>query len=62
MDEVDQYFSERLLPSDPSLESAIEMSLAAGLPAISVSPSQGKLLQILAQLVEARSILDRFDT
>lgn len=56
--QVDQYFSERLLPSDPSLESAIEMSLAAGLPAISVSPSQGKLLQILAQLVEARSILE----
>ena len=56
--QVDQYFSERLLPSDPTLESAIEMSLAAGLPAISVSPSQGKLLQILAQLVDARAILE----
>ena len=56
--EVDQYFSERLLPTDPSLESALETSIAAGLPAISVSPSQGKLLQIFAQLVEARSILE----
>jgi predicted O-methyltransferase YrrM len=56
--EVDQYFSESLLSTDPSLESALQTSAAAGLPAISVSPSQGKLLQILARLVEARSILE----
>jgi predicted O-methyltransferase YrrM len=56
--EVDQYFSERLLPSDPVLDSALEDSAAAGLPAISVSPNQGKLLQILAQLVDARAILE----
>ena len=56
--QVDQYFSERLLPSDPALESTIATSLAAGLPAISVSPNQGKFLQIFAQLVDARSILE----
>jgi predicted O-methyltransferase YrrM len=56
--EVDQYFSEMLLPSDPILESALEASLTAGLPAISVSPNQGKLLQMLAQIVGARSILE----
>ena len=56
--EVDQYFSKRLLRSDPSLESALETSVSAGLPGISVSPSQGTFLQILAQLVEARSILE----
>jgi predicted O-methyltransferase YrrM len=56
--EVDRYFSDKLLPSDPSLESALETSVRAGLPAISVSPNQGKLLQILAQLVGARSILE----
>jgi predicted O-methyltransferase YrrM len=55
---VDQYFSERLLPSDPALESALETSVTAGLPAISVSPNQGKLLQMLAQIVGARSILE----
>lgn len=55
---VDQYFSEQLLPSDPVLESALESSVAAGLPAISVSPNQGKFLQILAQIVGARSILE----
>lgn len=56
--EVDQYFSEMLLPSDPILESALEDSVTAGLPAISVSPNQGKLLQMLAQIVGARSILE----
>ena len=56
--EVDRYFSERLLPSDPVLDSALEASAAAGLPAISVSPNQGKLLQLLAQLVDARAILE----
>lgn len=56
--DVDHYFSERLLPSDAILESALEASATAGLPAISVSPNQGKLLQILAQIAGARSILE----
>ena len=56
--EVDRYFSEMLLPIDPVLESAFEASVTAGLPAISVSPNQGKLLQMLAHIVGARSILE----
>lgn len=56
--EVEKYFSERLLPSDPTLESALEACATAGLPAISVSPTEGKLLQILAQILGARSILE----
>jgi len=56
--EVDQYFSGTLLPIDPVLESALEASVTAGLPAISVSPNQGKFLQILAQIAGARSILE----
>ncbi|GAC1411934.1 MAG: O-methyltransferase [Gemmatimonadaceae bacterium] len=56
--EVDQYFSGSLLPSDPILESALAASVEAGLPAISVSPNQGKLLQLLAQIIGARSILE----
>lgn len=56
--EVDRYFSESLLPSDSILESALQASVAAGLPAISVSPNQGKLLQMLAQILGARSILE----
>jgi predicted O-methyltransferase YrrM len=56
--EVDRYFSERLLPSDPVLDAALEASTAAGLPPISVSPNQGRFLQMLAEIVGARSILE----
>jgi predicted O-methyltransferase YrrM len=55
---VDEYFAERLLPSDPVLEATLAASVAAGLPSISVSPTQGKLLQMLAQIVGATSILE----
>jgi len=56
--EVDRYFADAMLPADPALDAAQEASIAAGLPAISVSPAQGKFLQMLAQLMEARSILE----
>ena len=56
--EVDNFFSDSLLAPDPVLESALESSRAAGLPAISVSPNQGKLLEILARMLDARSILE----
>src|SRR3982751_2780912 len=56
--EVDRYFSDSLLPEDPILDDALKATAAAGLPAIAVSPNQGKLLQILAQIIGARSILE----
>jgi predicted O-methyltransferase YrrM len=55
---VDRYISDLLVPSDPALEAALRDSAAAGLPAIHVSPNQGKLLQLLAQAHGARSILE----
>ena len=55
---VDQYTTDLLLPSDPALDAALASSEAAGLPSISVSPSQGKLLMLLAQLAGARQILE----
>jgi predicted O-methyltransferase YrrM len=55
---VDQYTTDLLLPPDPVLEAALAASEAAGLPAISVSPSQGKMLMILAQLARAAQILE----
>ena len=55
---VDSYFGETLLKADPSFDFALESSAAAGLPAIQVSPSQGKLLQLLAQAQGARRILE----
>src|SRR6058998_396532 len=55
---VDRYIAEMLVAPDPALDAALETSAAAGLPAINVSPNQGKLLQIFARLVGARMILE----
>jgi predicted O-methyltransferase YrrM len=55
---VDRYFSEQLSLSDPVLDAAMAANKSAALPAIDVAPNQGKLLQMLAQLVGARRILE----
>ena len=55
---VDRYTTDRLLPPDPALDAALTASQAAGLPSISVSPSQGKMLMLLAQLAGASRILE----
>jgi hypothetical protein len=41
---VDDYIDRHLAPVDASLSAALRDSAAAGLPAISVTASQGKLL------------------
>jgi len=56
--DVDHYFCDNLLTDDPILASALEASDEAGLPAIAVSPNQGKLLQMLAEMIGARSVLE----
>jgi predicted O-methyltransferase YrrM len=55
---VDGYITDLLVRPDAALESALQSSAAAGLPAISVAPNQGKLLQLLAQAQGARTILE----
>lgn len=55
---VDSYLSCLLAPSDAALSLALEASSAAGLPAISVTATQGKLLHLLAQMKNARNILE----
>ena len=55
---VDRYFSDLLSGPDAALEAALEASAAAGLPAINVSPNQGKLLNLLARAVGAQRILE----
>jgi predicted O-methyltransferase YrrM len=55
---VDRYLAETLLEPDAALDAALEASVAAGLPPINVSPTHGKLLQLLARLVHARRILE----
>ena len=56
--EVDRYLAATLLEADPALEAALSVSDAAGLPAICVTPNQGKLLQLLARVLGARRILE----
>jgi predicted O-methyltransferase YrrM len=56
--DVDRYIDERVAPPDPVLTAALDAASAAGLPAISVSPSQGKLLAILARSIKASRVLE----
>lgn len=55
---VDEFVGGTLLEEDEALRSAVEAAEAAGLPAIQVSPPQGKLLQLLVRLVGAKRILE----
>jgi predicted O-methyltransferase YrrM len=55
---VDDYVGALLLPHDEALEATVRASEAAGLPAIQVSPPQGKLLHLLARMQGARTILE----
>lgn len=55
---VDRYIDDTLVSTDDALEAAIASSHAAGLPSIAVSPSQGKLLFVLAKAMGARRILE----
>lgn len=55
---VERYFSDVLGLADPALAATLAASADAGLPAINVSPTQGKLLNLLARAVGARAILE----
>lgn len=55
---VDSYIADLFLAPDPALEAALASSAAAGLPSINVSPTQGKLLHLLARVQGARRILE----
>jgi predicted O-methyltransferase YrrM len=56
--EVDEYVGRLLAPHDEALEGAIAAAERAGLPRIQVSPPQGKLLELLARTIGARTILE----
>lgn len=55
---VDRYITDLLVPPDDALDAALRTAAEAGLPAINVSPNQGKLLSILTHAVGARRILE----
>lgn len=55
---VDHYITGHLLEADPVLDEALERAQAAGLPAINVSATQGKLLHLLARAHGSRRVLE----
>ncbi len=56
--EVDDYVAGLLAAHDEVLDGVLRASEEAGLPAIQVSPPQGKLLQLFAQTLGAKAILE----
>lgn len=57
-DAVDEWVESRFVGADSALTAALESSAAAGLPAIAVSPAQGRLLELLVRLTGAHSVLE----
>ncbi len=55
---VDAYIAGRLVTQDAGLEQAQRTSVEAGLPPIAVTPNQGKLMELLARVQRARTILE----
>jgi predicted O-methyltransferase YrrM len=55
---ADRYLGGLLLPADAELEGALKANREAGLPAIDVSPLQGKFLQLLVQMTRAKRVLE----
>ncbi|TMK26068.1 MAG: methyltransferase, partial [Actinobacteria bacterium] len=55
---IDRYIGDHLLEADPVLDAALAASEAGGLPAIAVTPAQGKLLHLLARIHGASRILE----
>jgi predicted O-methyltransferase YrrM len=56
--DVDDYLEGRLGAEDEVLRRAQQAAAGAGLPAISVTPMQGKFLHVLARLMGARRVLE----
>lgn len=55
---VDGYIADKLLDDDPALDATLAANEAAGLPAIDVSPVQGKFLHLLALATGAKRVLE----
>lgn len=56
--DVDDYIVSSLFEADPILEAVLAANRDQGLPAIDVSPAQGKLLSLLVRISGARKVLE----
>ena len=55
---VDEYIERLFVPRDGALEQGLKDAEQAGLPAIGVSPSEGKLLYLIAKMAGAKRVLE----
>ena len=55
---IDAYIETLAGGDDPALSQNVAEALAAGMPAIQVSPNQGRLLYLLAKISGARRVLE----
>jgi len=55
---IDRYLGDLLAPSDEKLAAAVKSNRKARLPAIDVSPLQGKFLHVLIQMTQAKRVLE----
>ena len=56
--QVDQYFADALIPPGEGFSAALDANRKADLPAIDVTPLQGKFLEILARATGAARVLE----
>lgn len=55
---IDHYIERLFVPPDESLTQNLSDAAAAGLPAINISPNEGKLLYLIAKMSHAKRILE----
>lgn len=55
---IEDYIETLFVDDDPTLTRGVSDATAAGLPAIQVSPNQGRLLYLLTKMIGARRILE----
>ncbi len=56
--QVDSYIEGLFASPDPALEGTLRRSRGLGLPEMQVSPNEGRLLQLLAEVTGAKRIID----
>jgi len=57
-DAVDDWIESQLVSEDSTLRGAVAASVEAGLPPIQVSPAQGRMLELLVRVTNARTVLE----
>ena len=55
---VGSFFEKALLGNEREMEKALQHGASAGLPAVQVSPLQGKMLRIFIEMMQAKRVLE----